>query len=1068
MAQRRQAAVQCIAVPLVDSKQLISRLHVCCALHASALSLQATLQRSHAAQLAAVAQSAAPPVTRSSRSEEEDADAADDDDDAEMADALVPASARTGRGVRAPPLSALAVPPLLSPEVPALLSSLHGQLVSLRALLASLSPSDRAGCFDAVFAGPLFTVLVGHPKAAERGRAPQTPGSEGRLAAHSFPMLPHQDRVWEETLKCVECLLQAGIQAPVSQLHAHTDGGFQCSQPANQPRIRRLAHAAALSLSLPPLPQLPFRVGTFPKRFFLLFQQLLHFLPSDFKTSSSQPTGPAAAAATRSAAAASSTAATAATSGDGSRIAVWHSEETRIEAMTCVQSLFLCVEQQLQAGGQSPELSPLLHTLQRDPSFCISLGYYIHLMLRFATKERNRTLRTLAIDSLSTVVRLLQLPALNQPAGSLSPATAPSVPGRMLLLSYFPGIMSALFNLLIFDSGSAPARSGGWRLQLRAFELFVAVTRAAVQHVATVDEIVRDATEAQRSAATDDDELVARDANTIAADEALAKLRALVPLPTGAGASTASRPSSGPVPSASSLHPLLASILKPVDLFWWRESRTHIGSVMQRVFSSASLCGHSATALSMLTAAGAFLLGDGEGDAAAAVCLGPALAAQGHSLYTALLPPPCAVGWLEFVAMAGQHSDPAVRAAAKGTVDKIAQRVGRSGGGPQRHGQSALMAAGQTFTGAAPSSGWLSAGGSPPPLAAGGLVPLLRGALSSRLLRLPRSLPAAPESAQMAQLRAVKGIIEMLGQVADGSEIGAAAAGLVGSGMGSGLAGAPSSPLWDFISSDWDRILEIFYAVWAVDAAESRVLERAEGDAEGAETVTGAAVGGAAGAGGGAAAADSAGTAGGGGSEAVQLRNTSTTISAAASTAATAATSAATAPSALSLLLLRLFHPSPLLLLHPHAPARPLGPLPVALAAALAGPAALRPIRPGGRSAARAAAARLCGGCGGRLFPVQSAQGDAAHHEFVRARAGRRGGGGSGRGPEFGRRADRRRRAARRAAAGRISQRRAVEPAAAEQQQRQQQPDARAARRRAAGSLAGGPAEQFVCSLTLL
>ena len=181
-----------------------------------------------------MAQSAAPPAARSSRSEEEDADASDDDD-AEMVDALVPASARTGRVVRAPPLSALAVPPLLSPEVPALLSSLHGQLVSLRALLASLSPSDRAGCFDAVFAGPLFTVLVGHPKAAERGRAPQTPGSEGRLAAHSFPMLPHQDRVWEETLKCVECLLQAGIQAPVSQLHAHTDGGFRCSQPAALP-----------------------------------------------------------------------------------------------------------------------------------------------------------------------------------------------------------------------------------------------------------------------------------------------------------------------------------------------------------------------------------------------------------------------------------------------------------------------------------------------------------------------------------------------------------------------------------------------------------------------------------------------------------------------------------------------------------------------------------------------------------------------------------------------------------------------------------------------------------------
>ena len=200
----------------------------------SALSLQATLQRSHAAQLAAVAQSAAPPpAARSSRAEEEDADASDDDE--EMVDVLVPASARTGRVVRAPPLSALAVPPLLSPEVPALLSSLHGQLVSLRALLASLSPSDRAGCFDAVFAGPLFTVLVGHPKAAERGRAPQTPGSEGRLAAHSFPMLPHQDRVWEETLKCVECLLQAGIQAPVSQNYTQMAAFSAASQPAAQP-----------------------------------------------------------------------------------------------------------------------------------------------------------------------------------------------------------------------------------------------------------------------------------------------------------------------------------------------------------------------------------------------------------------------------------------------------------------------------------------------------------------------------------------------------------------------------------------------------------------------------------------------------------------------------------------------------------------------------------------------------------------------------------------------------------------------------------------------------------------
>lgn len=175
---------------------------------------QAALLRSQPQQMMAIMKqtNAARKAPDESAADDDDADALDDEK--EPIEAKAPAQSRSA--------APLAVPATITPEIPSALLALHGQLVSLHGLLQSFPALQRTACFDAVFAGPLFTVMVSHPKAAERAQAAAAGGvgagssDSGVLRSAAFPMLPHQDRVWEEMLRCVDSLLQSGIQAPVS------------------------------------------------------------------------------------------------------------------------------------------------------------------------------------------------------------------------------------------------------------------------------------------------------------------------------------------------------------------------------------------------------------------------------------------------------------------------------------------------------------------------------------------------------------------------------------------------------------------------------------------------------------------------------------------------------------------------------------------------------------------------------------------------------------------------------------------------------------------------------------
>ena len=511
-------------------------------------------------------------------------------------------------------------------------------------------------------------------------------------------------------------------------------------------------------------------------------------------------------------------------------VAVWHSEETRLQALQCVHSLFLCVGQLLDLSGSCSgstasavalQAAPLVSTFQRDASFCVSLGYYIHLLLRFATPrglERNRRIRAKALESLSTVTSLLQSPALNQPLAKDAPA---AVPGRMLMLSYFPGIMSALFNLLIFDDVGS-ARSGGWRLQLQAFLLFAQATKAAVRQVAAVDDIVREATADKRNGnqrtIQEDEEMIAQDAHSAAADDALAKLSALVPKPvtsTSSSRSASSSASSSLHPlQLSQLHPMLQSILKPVDLVWWGEARGNIANIIGRVFASTQLTSHPVIAKDMLAATEEFLLGDSGADAALEDAkLSPALFVNGNTIYTSLLPSSCVLAWMEFVILCNEHEDPALRQQARAIVERIGRKTGGAGWARQHAHQSIIGGSGLPAIAASSSSS--------------ALVPLLTSSLSSHLLRLPRMLPTASESGQVALLKTIKGYIDVLGRSSDSSIFSASAA----SAGAWGAAVTQPNVLYDFMAGDMDRVLKIFYKIFEVESSkESKVLDRVESE----------------------------------------------------------------------------------------------------------------------------------------------------------------------------------------------------------------------------------------------
>jgi len=750
--------------------------------------LKAQLQASQAAQLASITAAAAAAAQQQEKvAAKEDEEAAAEEEEDASSDA--PRRSASSRAHVVAPLSALAVPASLSPEVPRLLSALQADLSLLRGRLEALSPAGRAACFDAMFAGPIFAVLVAHPKAAERG----SPGGGGAQAGNEattlrsapFPMLPHQDRVWEEALKCLGILLEGAASAPPALLAS----------------------------------------GAFPRRFFLVFQLLLHFLPSDFATASSQ-------GGTKSRAGSE-------TATGAGAAAVWHSEETRLQALHCTTQLFRCVSSLLSPGSACApqQLAPLHQTLQRDPGFVVSLGYYIHLLLRFANKERNRTLRMGAVEALTVLVELLQLPALNEP--TTTTAAGASVPGRMLLLSYFPGLMSALFQLLLFDvasSGAGPsgqsnnrARAAGWRLRHKAFTLFVAITRAAVGQVARVGDIVQRALQAKDAPPTTgqgqgEEPAAAQDANTAAADATLRKLQALVPKPSASAASPRSPTSASSASfSPAGLHPVLQQILRPIDWSWWSEAEGHISGIMERVFSAsgggAALAGSNPlVAGDMLSAAEGFLLGfpssSSSEDADGAEVVDQALTPRGHTIFTALLPRGCTHAWLEFVIAAHEHDDLALRHRAQEIVARIGERAA---GWTSSHAAQAVQQQGGMV------GGMVLPSLSPSP-SASALVPVLSQALSGHLLRLPRVLPTASEAGQVALLKTLTGYITALGRAS--ASPGSLA-----------TPGSSGNTLYDFLSSggNMTRVFNILYRAFEVDARESRVLERGdnEGDTDG-------------------------------------------------------------------------------------------------------------------------------------------------------------------------------------------------------------------------------------------
>jgi len=648
------------------------------------------------------------------------------------------------------PFSSLPAPSSLSPQIPSLLQQLHSSLHTLLATLRTLPATFLSASFDILYL-PLFTILFSHPKAEEQqttAAARQQLGSNSKPSTATpnstpFPMLPHQDRVWEVTLQCLQVLLDAAIREPM------------------------------------------FVRATLCKRFFGIFQLLLHFLPSDFKTSTNaaeedKQRTTMVMGATR-------------TDNSAASRAVWHSEETRMTGIECVTKLISAVQVQLQtdiaipspsSSSQIPSVQPLLSTLQLNPAFAISLGYHIHLLVRFISKERNRELRRKSMEGVEAIIRLLQLPILNQPSSSASSSmTFAPVPGRLLLLSYFPGIMSALFNLLVFDSQAA-VRSGGWKLQRHAMQLFMEVTRIALTEVANVDEVVQEVvsgpSKSSDMADDDDDDALIKppDAHTETADRAMQKLQSLLPKPQPLSSSTHSRRASSAA-MLTQLHPVLRNVMRPLDASWWHETRSQLVRMMDRIFSATQLTTRTEIASIMLTAATTFLCEQPDDTAD----FHPALTANGNTLYTSLLPPQCVTTWLEFIVFSQQHDDDGVRRQAEKAMEQISSRA--SGWRAQAAASTALV---------------------PQPIHSSPLLPLLSTSLSAHLLRLPRALPSASETQQLALLKTIKASIHALGRCAQPE--------------------SDFNPLYQFFHADMERMIQILYRVWEVEGKESKVLER--------------------------------------------------------------------------------------------------------------------------------------------------------------------------------------------------------------------------------------------------
>ena len=653
------------------------------------------------------------------------------------------------------------------------ITALHTLLQS-----SSVSSSLLGRLFDPIYL-PLFTLLANHPdvkaQQAERERKNRSTASSPvtPIPLPTESISPLEPRVWELALECLERLLRAASQQP------------------------KLARAAMT------------------KRLFGIMQLVLQFITKrdgkeKEKDESNSPSHPSMSATHPiPSATATSTLASAAS--------FHHSEELRMIAMSCLRALFECVESQFSSSitlfstsfasvGSSSELSPLLETFQSHPGFIISLGYYIHTLTRCATKERHRGLRILAIESLAQVVRVLkhkQLNTTNHNAASThssDPRGSP-IPGIILLLAYFPGLVSSLYTILLYDASSA-THSGGWKFRLVTWELFDQLIRTIVNYVGGSAKIMKELREydvntAQESAQLDGDEEPYETDKSSTVSNTMARLFSLIPASASDDAThTPLTLTSATSPSIAldHLHPILQSVLKPIDLPWWLETRKNITEMMTKLFNATQLTARKEIAIVMLRSVERYIIGDSpsgaqhDGDDDDEDFFLFTSSPNGGTIYSILLPS-CTLTWLEYIIYCHEHDDPLLRT----TAGAIFQRLGDKLHSLDSASLDLLRTRFQTSTNRL--SPLTSA-----PTPAPSLVPILRTSLHRHLLQLPRTLATASESQQITRLRTVKGYISLLGQQPEA--------------------------LWQFMNDDITRVLKVMYNTWTVEGETSKVLER--------------------------------------------------------------------------------------------------------------------------------------------------------------------------------------------------------------------------------------------------
>jgi len=682
------------------------------------------------------------------------------------------------------------------------------QLTNLQSLQTKLlSTSDQVKCeiFDMCYL-PLFTLLSTHPQvqAKQKSTASANTGTASTSSVPSVSIslssLPSsQTRVWELSLLCLNLLLTSCI---------------------TQPYLIR---------------------ASLCKRFFGIFQLLLHFIvPSSNEekggSSSSQVKKnelipiTANSSTTESSTQSSSTQST--TSSTSSSVSISPSEEMRLAGLTCIHTLFRCISSQFSTSRSSSlitDLQPLITIFQTHPGFSISLGYYIHLLTRSLMKEKHRGLRLLTIESLHEVMKVLKHEQLNKTItnttnssmNTTSSNTLTPVPGSILLMAYFPGIISSLYHILIFDSSSS-LHSGGYKLRFSTFQLFHLFIQFVVKFVAGEKEIIQPlfkqgGGEKSKEQMEEDEEDGFEDDLTAAKQtkKTMDSLYALIPHSSDASSSATRNQitqlvsKSSPSISLSSIHPVLQSVLKPLDLKWWIETRENLQNMIKKVYETErQVKERKEITKIMLEAVERYLVGDDEDeneeddeedepmleeiDSSSTSFLPKQ---QGGTIYTTLLSSSCTLTWLEFVSYCHEHDDLELRKKAEMIIQRIGQKMREN---EEKNGKNSEKNNDSMMRSLLSSS---SSSSVTKPIHSPSLLPLLRSSLSRHLLQLPRLLSTSSESVQISLLKTIKGYISILGK---------------------------QQELWKFIENpqELQRLMKVLYTSWKIEGKESKVLER--------------------------------------------------------------------------------------------------------------------------------------------------------------------------------------------------------------------------------------------------